>query len=127
MNEPLYPKIYALVRQIPSGKVASYGQISKIVGGCSARMVGYAMSALKSTKEMEDVPWQRVINSQGKLSPRPGAEDQRRLLEDEGVEFSATGKVDFERFGWNGPDPAWCKEHGYLVPPPLSTGQAMLF
>ena len=68
MTEPLYPKIYALVRQIPSGKVASYGQISKIVGGCSGRMVGYAMSALKSTRELDDVPWQRVINSQGKCS-----------------------------------------------------------
>jgi methylated-DNA-protein-cysteine methyltransferase-like protein len=96
MSEPLYPKIYALVRQIPSGKVASYGQISKIVGGCSARMVGYAMSALKSTKEMEDVPWQRVINSQGKCSAFGdgiGDSIQRRLLEEEGVEFDDQGRV----------------------------------
>jgi methylated-DNA-protein-cysteine methyltransferase-like protein len=96
MNEPLYPKIYALVRQIPSGKVASYGQISKIVGGCSARMVGYAMSALKSTKEMEDVPWQRVINSQGKCSSFGdgiGETIQHKLLVEEGVEFDEQGRV----------------------------------
>ena len=96
MSEPLYPKIYALVRQIPPGKVASYGQISKIVGGCSARMVGYAMSALKSTKEMEDVPWQRVINSQGKCSTFGdgiGESIQRKLLEEEGIEFDDQGRV----------------------------------
>jgi methylated-DNA-protein-cysteine methyltransferase-like protein len=96
MSEPLYPKIYALVRQIPRGKVASYGQISRIVGVCSARMVGYAMSALKSTKEMEDVPWQRVINSQGKCSTFGdgiGDSIQRRLLVDEGVEFDDQGRV----------------------------------
>jgi methylated-DNA-protein-cysteine methyltransferase-like protein len=96
MTEPLYPKIYALVRQIPNGKVASYGQISKIVGGCSARMVGYAMSALKSTKEMEDVPWQRVINSQGKCSTFGdgiGDSIQRRLLAKEGIDFDDQGRV----------------------------------
>jgi len=102
MNEPLYPKIYALVRQIPSGKVASYGQISKIVGGCSARMVGYAMSALKSTKEMEDVPWQRVINSQGKCSTFGdgiGESIQRKMLVAEGVEFDEQGRV-FRQDQW---------------------------
>jgi methylated-DNA-protein-cysteine methyltransferase related protein len=96
MTEPLYPRIYALVRQIPAGKVASYGQISRIVGGCNARMVGYAMSALKSTKEMEDVPWQRVINSQGKCSTfGDGIGDtiQRKLLIEEGIEFDDQGRV----------------------------------
>jgi len=125
-------QVWEIARQVPPGKVTTYGQIAKMIpppGGMDPkayaafgpRWVGGAMAACT-----EDVPWQRVINSQGKLSPRPGAEDQRRLLEEEGVEFSATGKVDFERFGWNGPDPAWCGEHGYLVPPPLSTGQARL-
>ncbi len=89
MNEPLYPKIYALVRQIPSGKVASYGQISKIIGGCSARMVGYAMSALKSTKEMEDVPWQKCSS----FGDGIGDSIQRRLLVEEGVEFDEQGRV----------------------------------
>ena len=75
----------------------------------------------------EDVPWQRVINSQGKVSPRPGAENQHRMLEEEGVEFSDSARVDFNRFGWNGPDPGWCREHGLLDPPHLSKEQARLF
>ena len=56
---------YAVVRQIPAGKVASYGQIAEIVGDCTARVVGYAMAAAP-----DDVPWQRVVNAQGKVSPR---------------------------------------------------------
>jgi methylated-DNA-protein-cysteine methyltransferase-like protein len=48
----------------------------------------------------EDVPWQRVINSQGEISPRPGAERQRELLEQEGVVFNERGRVDLKRFGW---------------------------
>jgi len=53
----------------------------------------------------DDVPWQRVINSQGKISPRPGgAEKQRQLLEQEGVEFDAKDRVDLKKYGWNGLD-----------------------
>ena len=63
---PLYVRIYDLVRQIPPGKVATYGQIAGVVGGCTARMVGYAMAAVP---EGLDVPWQRVINAKGKISP----------------------------------------------------------
>jgi methylated-DNA-protein-cysteine methyltransferase-like protein len=52
----------------------------------------------------DDVPWQRVINSQGKISPRTGgAEKQRLLLEQEGVEFDAKDRVDFKKYGWKGP------------------------
>ena len=96
MEPNFFERVWILVRQIPPGKVASYGQISKIIGGCSARMVGYAMSALKSTKEMEDVPWQRVINSQGKCSTFGdgiGESIQRKLLLEEGVEFDDQGRV----------------------------------
>jgi methylated-DNA-protein-cysteine methyltransferase-like protein len=52
----------------------------------------------------QDVPWQRVINSQGKISPRPGAARQRQLLEEEGIEFDERDKLDFKRFGWKAPD-----------------------
>jgi methylated-DNA-protein-cysteine methyltransferase related protein len=100
---PLYQRIYAIVRQIPPGKVASYGQISRIVGGCTPRMVGYAMAALRSSKDIPEVPWQRVINSQGKISPHGegfGSAIQRQLLEDEGITFSLEGVIDFDRFGW---------------------------
>jgi methylated-DNA-protein-cysteine methyltransferase-like protein len=86
------------------------------------RWVGGAMAHCP-----EDVPWQRVINSQGRISLRSGLESQRRLLEEEAVDFNESGKVDFERFGWNGPGPAWCRKHGFLIPQPLSKGQALLF
>ncbi len=97
---PLYQRIYAIVRQIPSGKVATYGQIARIVGGCTPRMVGYAMSA---TPTGSDIPWQRVINAQGKVSPHGdgfGTEMQRALLMEEGIVFDSQGRVDFDRFGW---------------------------
>lgn len=97
---PLYQRIYAIVRQIPSGKVTTYGQIARIVGGCTPRMVGYAMSA---TPTGSDIPWQRVINAQGKVSPHGdgfGTEMQRALLMEEGIVFDSQGRVDFDRFGW---------------------------
>ena len=99
---PLYERIYAVVRQIPPGKVATYGQIARITGGCSARMVGYALAALNR----DDVPWQRVINAKGKISPHGagfGTSIQRNLLEQEGVQFDTEGRVDFNEVGWVGP------------------------
>ena len=105
-STPLYQQIYAVVRQIPPGKVASYGQIARVVGGCTPRMVGYAMSALKNTVEGDRVPWQRVINSRGKISSFGdgfGSAIQRQLLEEEGIHFDLEGRVDFDRQGWLGP------------------------
>ena len=99
---PLYQRIYEMVRQIPSGKVATYGQIAGLVGGCTPRMVGYAMSALSGGT---DVPWQRVINYKGKISPHGfgyGSALQRQILEEEGVLFDLEGKIDFDHFGWLG-------------------------
>jgi methylated-DNA-protein-cysteine methyltransferase-like protein len=52
----------------------------------------------------DDVPWQRVINSKGEISPRPGAETQRHLLEEEGVHFDDRGRVDLKFYGWVGPE-----------------------
>ncbi len=97
---PLYERIYAMVRQIPPGRVATYGQIAALVGGCSAQMIGFALAALK---EGHDVPWQRVINRMGKISPHGfgyGSALQRELLESEGVVFNLEGQVDLDRFGW---------------------------
>lgn len=99
-NLPKYEQIYAIVRQIPPGKVATYGQVAALAGGCSARMVGYAMAALP---ENSDVPWQRVINYQGKISPHGfgyGSWLQRQLLEAEGVRFDEQGRIDLREFGW---------------------------
>jgi methylated-DNA-protein-cysteine methyltransferase-like protein len=102
----LYAQIYDMVRRIPEGKVTTYGQIAQLVGGCTARMVGYAMAALKRGTA-PDVPWQRVINAKGKISVHGdgfGNAMQRTLLEDEGVIFDAEDRVDFARFGWPGPN-----------------------
>jgi methylated-DNA-protein-cysteine methyltransferase-like protein len=52
----------------------------------------------------DDVPWQRVVNAKGEISPRPGARRQRELLEAEGVVFDEKGRVDFKKFGWKGLD-----------------------
>ncbi len=99
LPSPLYRRIYALVQQIPPGRVASYGQLARLVG-CSARTVGFAMAALPAGSA---VPWQRVINSQGKVSPRRDGEGnllQRDLLEAEGVRFDRSERIDLQRFGW---------------------------
>ncbi len=99
---PSYEKIYQVIRRIPCGKVATYGQIAKLVGRCSARMVGYALAALGPGS---DVPWQRVLNCKGTVSPRSrgdGAWRQRRCLEAEGVVFDSRGRVDFGKFRWGG-------------------------
>ncbi|MCD4674260.1 MAG: MGMT family protein [Anaerolineaceae bacterium] len=103
MKSSRYQQIYAIVRQIPPGKVASYGQIAKLVDKCTARMVGYAMHAIGP--EDGDVPWQRVINSQGRISSHGdgiGTCLQRQMLEEEGVIFDHTGRTDLKRFGWLG-------------------------
>jgi len=105
-KEPLYGRIYAMVRRIPAGQVTTYGRIAELVGGCTARIVGYAMAALKRGTA-PDVPWQRVINAKGKVSVHGdgiGNAMQRTILEQEGVLFDENDHVDFNRFGWPGPD-----------------------
>ncbi len=106
----LYDRIYAVVGEIPSGRVATYGQIAGIVG-CTARVVGYAMAACPSDR----VPWQRVINSRGEISPRPGggASRQRSLLDAEGIRFGASGRVDLDAVRWAGPGWDWLERNGY--------------
>ena len=108
-EEPrLYDVIYAFVRQVPPGKVATYGQIARIVGRCSAQMVGFALAALRNWRMGEDqanVPWQRIINAQGKISPHGfglGSNLQHELLEAEGVVFDDKGVIDLVEFGWLG-------------------------
>ena len=110
-QQAYYEQVWTLVRQVPRGKVATYGQIALMIPpplgvdfesykAFSPRWVGGAMAACP-----DDVPWQRVINSQGKISERPGAERQRQLLEEEGVEF-VKDKIDLKNYGWKGPDEA---------------------
>ena len=108
-EEPrLYDLIYNIVRQVPPGRVASYGQVARIAGRCSAQMVGFALAALGTYNTRDgfaDVPWQRIVNAQGKISPHGfgmGGHVQRQLLEEEGIEFDTSGVIDLERFGWDG-------------------------
>ncbi|MDA5192487.1 MGMT family protein [Govanella unica] len=106
-----YDKVYDITRLIPRGQVASYGQIADYIDGCTPRMVGYALFALRGET---DVPWQRVVNASGGISPRPGSDRQRARLETEGILFSAVGKIDLKRFGWPGPEPSWLAKNGLL-------------
>ncbi len=107
-----YERIYALVREIPSGKVTTYGQLGAMCGIADSRVVGDAMNA------SSELPWQRVINSRGEISIKgaTGAQ-QRALLEQEGVVFE-NDRVDLGKYGWR-PDPEWLQAHGYKLPPPL--------
>lgn len=97
----LYERIFAMVGQIPAGKVAAYGQIGHLVGGCTGRMVGFALASLRYHQD-QLVPWQRVVNRLGKISlTGPNGALQRALLTEEGVRFGADGVIDLTEFGWN--------------------------
>ena len=100
-----YRKIYLVVRQIPIGKVATYGQIAELARLYGkARLVGYAMFQVDSTS---DIPWQRVINAKGEISystARDGGDYvQRDLLEREGILFNDRGKIDLKKYLWQAP------------------------
>lgn len=101
--------IYRIVKRIPPGRVATYGQVARLAGlPRQARRVGYALAALDGR---EDVPWHRVVNAQGRISRRSAGNSddrQRRLLEAEGVVFSDGGRLSLEACQWRedpGTDP----------------------
>lgn len=103
-----YQQVWQLVRQVPPSKVVTYGQIAQMIPSpegidpqaykaFSPRWVGEAMAACPN-----DVPWQRVINAQGKISQRPGSERQQKLLEEEGILF-VKDKIDLKQYQWHSP------------------------
>ena len=96
-----HKQIHEIVRRIPEGRVATYGQIAKLAGyPRHARQVGYALAALDNTS---DVPWHRVVNAKGKISPRglDGYDDyQRILLENENITFNDKDCISLKRFQW---------------------------
>ncbi len=99
-----YDRIYAIVRQIPHGQVATYGQIAELADLAGrARLVGYALFRVSPLQD--DVPWHRVINARGEISESPfrNGDDylQRSLLEAEGVQFSSQGKINLNDYRWH--------------------------
>lgn len=96
-----FERIYQIIKRIPKGKVATYGQIAAMAGiPRGARTVGWALATLQDAT----VPWHRVINAQGRSSFREAAKRklQQSLLKADGVVFDVTGKVELERFQWDG-------------------------
>jgi methylated-DNA-protein-cysteine methyltransferase-like protein len=104
-----YEQVYAVVRRIPRGKVTSYGRVAQMLGRPrAARAVGYALNALKDKGNQPayaNIPWQRVVNSQGRISivnREYGAHYQAELLREEGVEVSQDLRIDLDTYLWEG-------------------------
>ena len=100
-----YDRIYEIVRQIPMGKVATYGQIADLAGlHGKAGLVGYALFQVNT--DSPDIPWHRVINVKGEVSHsslRKGSDYlQKHLLEEEGIKFNAKDKVNLHQYRWQG-------------------------
>lgn len=121
--------VWDIVTQVPGGKVTTYGQIASMIPAPddideadyekqAPRWVGAAMEAVSGV-DNKNVPWWRVINSKGGISlpeDRKAGQQQRARLKEEGIEFNGAGLVDFGKYGWEGPEYSWLKEHG-LYPP----------
>jgi len=128
-QQAYYETVWEIVRQVPPGQVVTFGQIAAMIPPpegvdpelyrrIAPRWVGYAMNAV-SFPDDPSVPWQRVINSKGGISLEEGSRpaiQQRARLEVEGVEFNNNNQVDFDRFGWDGPDDDWLRKHKLLRP-----------
>jgi methylated-DNA-protein-cysteine methyltransferase-like protein len=104
-----YEQVYAVVRRIPRGKVTSYGRIAQMLGAPNAaRAVGYALRALKDKGDEPahaNVPWQRVVNSQGRISianSEAGPNRQAELLRAEGVEVGEDMRINLDIYLWSG-------------------------
>lgn len=121
-RDDFYQTVWMIARMIPKGAVCTYGQIAGYIPcpqgidpddykAYRARWVGSAMAASPG-----DVPWQRVINSQGKISIRDGAARQQALLKAEEIFFDEWQRIDLKKFGWNGPGSEWLREHHLVVP-----------
>lgn len=104
MQDNFFEQVYRIASIIPRGQVATYGQIAAYLGNPrGARTVGWALGSLP---EGLDVPWHRVINAQGRISgPSAGyrASEQRAMLEEEGIAFDDSGRIDLARYGWRMP------------------------
>lgn len=100
MVSSFYIRAIEIIKKIPEGKVATYGQIAKYAG--DPRGSRQIARILHSSSEKHELPWHRVVNSNGKISFKPGCglELQKSLLESEGVIFDKDNKVDFKKYLW---------------------------
>ncbi|MEZ5896457.1 MAG: MGMT family protein [Parvularculaceae bacterium] len=105
-----YDPIYALIREVPRGEVASYGMIASLVPGAGPRQVARAMRSAPP-----DIKWHRIITSSGAMADHSGAEEQRRRLKKEGVGFRKNGAVDWSKHRWRGPSPQWIVASGVSI------------
>ncbi len=106
-TKPFFEQVYAVIRLIPKGKVTSYGRIAMMLDAPrGSRAVGYALRALKHKRNDSDyveIPWQRVVNAQGEISLAGIAKQfQAELLEEEGVTISEKGRIDLQKYLWEG-------------------------
>lgn len=100
-----YAKVFAVVRRVPPGYVATYGQVATELGSPRvARQVGFALAGSWRVQDQDPVPWHRIINAKGKISTRTNPSpdrDQRALLEAEGVSFKNDDTVDLAKHRWD--------------------------
>lgn len=94
-------KAITIIKSIPAGKVATYGQVAAHAG--NPRAARQVVRILHTSSRKEELPWHRIVNRQGKISLKPGRgyEIQRQLLQAEGIVFDDRDRIDFQRFLWN--------------------------
>ncbi len=105
-----YSPVYALIREVPKGEVASYGMVASLLPGIGPRQVARALSHMPRGVT---APWQRIIQSSGNVAERVGAERQRKMLKKEGVTFRNNGAVEWKAHRWRGPSQKWIIDTGY--------------
>ena len=101
MNKGFHQKVKDIIKKVPEGKVASYGQIAVLAGNHrAARQVAWV---LHSSSRKDKLPWHRVVNSEGRISLRPnyGYEIQKELLKKEGIKFDENDRIDFKNYLWD--------------------------
>lgn len=100
-NDPYVSEVIALIRAIPRGRVATYGQIAALAG--DPRGARQVVRTLHACSEKEGLPWHRVVNARGGISLRPGrgGSEQERRLKAEGLTFDFRGRLDLDAYQWD--------------------------
>jgi len=100
-KDPFQKQVIRIIKKIPKGKVATYGQIAAMAG--NPRAARQVVRALHTSSEKENLPWYRVINGKGRISLKPGYgyEIQKGSLEQEGIVFNERDTIDLDRFLWS--------------------------